>query len=110
MTSWRGTRRSTSGGRVCPASRVPPIASQNRFNREWWVDDEGFFALAMDRDKRLVRAVTSNVGHCLATAIIDTVHLHPVVGRLFATDMISKWCIHTLSPSHAFYNALSYPR
>src|SRR6185369_16092751 len=110
MTSWRGTRRSTSGGRVCPASRVPPIASQNRFNRDWWVDDEGFFALAMDRDKRLVRAVTSNVGHCLATGIIDTDHLRPVVGRLFVSDMFSGWGIRTLSSSHAFYNPLSYHR
>jgi len=64
----------------------------------------------MDRDKRLVRAVTSNVGHCLATGIIDTDHLRPVVGRLFASDMFSGWGIRTLSSSHAFYNPLSYHR
>jgi glycogen debranching enzyme len=83
---------------------------KERFNRDWWVDDEGFFALAMDRDKRPVRAVTSNVGHCLATGIIDTDHLRPVVGRLFASDMFSGWGIRTLSSSHAFYNPLSYHR
>ena len=81
-----------------------------RFNRDWWVNDESFFALAMDPDKRLVRAVTSNVGHCLATGIIDADHLRPVVGRLFAPDMFSGWGIRTLSSSHAFYNPLSYHR
>jgi glycogen debranching enzyme len=83
---------------------------KERFNRDWWVEDEGFFALAMDPDKRLVRAVTSNVGHCLATGIIDTDHLRPVVGRLFAPDMFSGWGIRTLSSSHTFYNPLSYHR
>jgi len=81
-----------------------------RFNRDWWVDAEGCFALAMDPDKRLVPAVTSNVGHCLATGIIDSDHLRPVVGRLFAPDMFSGWGIRTLSSSHAFYNPLSYHR
>ncbi|HEU5258909.1 MAG TPA: glycogen debranching N-terminal domain-containing protein [Vicinamibacterales bacterium] len=83
---------------------------KERFNRDWWIEDEGFFALAMDRDKRLVRAVTSNVGHCLATGIIDTDHLRLVVDRLFAPDMFSGWGIRTLSSSHAFYNPLSYHR
>ena len=64
----------------------------------------------MDPDKRLVRAVTSNVGHCLAAGIIDTDHLRPVGGWLFAPDMFSGWGIRTLSSSHAFYNPLSYHR
>jgi glycogen debranching enzyme len=64
----------------------------------------------MDSRKQLVRAVTSNVGHCLATGIIDADHLRPVVGRLFAPDMFSGWGIRTLSSSHAFYNPLSYHR
>ena len=83
---------------------------KERFNRDWWVDEEGFFALAMDSQKRLVRAVSSNVGHCLATGIIDADHLRPVVGRLFAPDMFSGWGVRTLTSSHRFYNPLSYHR
>ncbi|PYR64027.1 MAG: hypothetical protein DMF88_23965 [Acidobacteria bacterium] len=83
---------------------------KERFNRDWWVEEEGFFALAMDPGKRLVKAVTSNVGHCLATGIIDADYVRPVVGRLFAPDMFSGWGIRTLSSSHAFYNPLSYHR
>jgi glycogen debranching enzyme len=92
------------------AYRRSAAALKERFNRDWWVADEQFFALALDPDKRQVRAVTSNVGHCLATGIIDETHRAPVVGRMFAPDMFSGWGIRTLSSSHAFYNPLSYHR
>lgn len=83
---------------------------KTRFNRDWWMDDEGFIALAMDPDKQLVRAATSNVGHCLATGIIERRHAPAVVGRLFAPDMFSGWGIRTLSSEHRYYNPLSYHR
>ena len=85
-------------------------ALRERFNRDWWIPDEQCFAVALDPEKRLVRAVTSNVGHCLATGIIDEPHRAPAVGRLFAPDMFSGWGIRTLSSSHPFYNPLSYHR
>jgi glycogen debranching enzyme len=81
-----------------------------RFNRDWWIEPEGVFALALDPEKRPVRAVTSNVGHCLATGIVDSDHLRPVVDRLFAPDMFSGWGIRTLSSAHRYYNPLSYHR
>ena len=81
-----------------------------RFNRDWWLEPEQFFAVALDPDKRPVRAVTSNVGHCLATGIIDAEHLPAVVGRMFAPDLFSGWGVRTLSSAHAFYNPLSYHR
>jgi glycogen debranching enzyme len=85
-------------------------ALKERFNRDWWVERESCFALALDPDKRAVGAVTSNVGHCLATGIIDRDHLGPVVGRLFAPDMFSGWGIRTLSSDHAYYDPISYHR
>jgi glycogen debranching enzyme len=81
-----------------------------RFNRDWWVEQEQFFAVALDPDKRPVGAVTSNVGHCVATGIIDRDHLPAVVGRMFAPDLFSGWGVRTLSSAHAFYNPLSYHR
>jgi glycogen debranching enzyme len=81
-----------------------------RFNRDWWNADDRFFALALDPDKRQVRALTSNVGHCLATGIIDRERLPMVVGRMFAPDLFSGWGIRTLSSGHAYYDPLSYHR
>jgi glycogen debranching enzyme len=81
---------------------------KERFNRDWWMDDVGFVALAMDADKRLARSITSNVGHCLASGIISDEHIPRVVGRLFAPDMFSGWGIRTLSSAHPSYNPLAY--
>jgi glycogen debranching enzyme len=92
------------------AHRRAAASLKRRFNRDWWVDDEQCFALALDPGKRQVRAVTSNVGHCLATGIINRARLPAVVGRLFAPDMFSGWGIRTLSSAHRFYNPLSYHR
>jgi glycogen debranching enzyme len=79
-----------------------------RFNRDWWMEDEGFIALALDPDKRPARSVASNVGHCLAAGIISDEHMPRVVGRLFAPDMFSGWGIRTLSAEHPSYNPLAY--
>ena len=83
---------------------------KERFNRDWWMEQEHFFALALDPEKRPVGAVTSNVGHCLATGIIERDRLPAVVGRLFAPDMFSGWGIRTLASTHAYYDPLSYHR
>lgn len=92
------------------AYRTSADALKERFNRDWWMPDAGFIALALDPRKRQVGAITSNVGHCLATGIIDTEHLPIVVGRLFAPDMFSGWGIRTLSSAHASYDPISYHR
>jgi glycogen debranching enzyme len=81
---------------------------KQRFNRDWWMPEERFFALALDPDKRPARSITSNVGHCLTAGIIADEHVRPVVGRLFAPDMFSGWGIRTLSSRHPSYNPISY--
>jgi glycogen debranching enzyme len=86
------------------------MALKARFNRDWWVEEAGSIAFAMDPDKTLVRVGTSNVGHCVASGIIDDMHLPRVVGRLFAPDLFSGWGIRTLSSEHRFYDPLSYHR
>jgi glycogen debranching enzyme len=92
------------------AHRESAAALKARFNRDWWVEDEQFFALALDPDKQQVRAVTSNVGHCLACGIIERERLPRLVERLFAPDLFSGWGIRTLSSRHAYYDPLSYHR
>jgi glycogen debranching enzyme len=92
------------------AHRASAAALKERFNRDWWMEDEQFVALALDPEKRQVRAITSNVGHCLACGIVDRERLPALVGRMFAPDLFSGWGIRTLSTQHAFYNPLSYHR
>jgi glycogen debranching enzyme len=79
-----------------------------RFNRDWWMEEAGFVALALDPEKRPVRSIGSNAGHCLAAGIVSDEHVPPVVGRLFAPDMFSGWGIRTLSSAHPSYNPIGY--
>lgn len=83
-------------------------ALKRRFNRDFWMPEERFYGLALDPDKRLVRAATSNVGHCLASGIIARERLRDVADRLLAPDLFSGWGIRTLTTRHAAYNPLSY--
>jgi glycogen debranching enzyme len=81
---------------------------KQRFNQDWWIDDDACLALAMDPQKQPVAAVSSNIGHCIACGIVSREHLPAAVGRLFAPDMFSGWGIRTLSTTHAAYSPMSY--
>jgi glycogen debranching enzyme len=38
---------------------------RERFNRDFWMEKEGYYALALDGRKQQVRTITSNPGHGL---------------------------------------------
>lgn len=83
-------------------------ALKERFNRDFWVAEEGYIGFALDAHKRLVRGKTSNMGHCLATGIVENRKVPAVVKALFGSDMFSGWGMRTLSSGHRAYNPLSY--
>jgi glycogen debranching enzyme len=84
------------------------VALKRRFNERFWMPEERFFAFALDSEKRQVKSIVSNVGHCLATGIIERKYAPDVVRRLMAPDMFSGWGIRTLSARHPAYNPLKY--
>jgi glycogen debranching enzyme len=79
-----------------------------RFNRDFWMEDEGFVAFGLDAGKRPIRALTSNAGQCLPTGIVSKEHVPRLVRRLFASDLFSGWGIRTLSSRNPAYNPLDY--
>jgi glycogen debranching enzyme len=81
---------------------------RERFNRDFWLEDKQFYALALQRGGRPLDVVTSNPGHALWTGIIDREREEAVVDRLMADDMYSGWGIRTLATSEAGYNPLGY--
>jgi glycogen debranching enzyme len=83
---------------------------KRRFNQAFWMEDEGYFALGLDPEKRQIRSITSNPGHCIATAIVDAALVQRTAGRLFADDLFTGWGIRTLSSRHPAYNPYSYHR
>jgi glycogen debranching enzyme len=93
---------------VAARSRARAAALRTAFNRDFWLAEQGFFAMALDRDKRPVDSIGSNVGHCLWTGIVDDDKAPLVAKRLVAPDMFTGWGVRTLSASMAAYNPTSY--
>lgn len=83
---------------------------KKRFNEAFWMDDAKFVAMALDAQKRKVRSIGSNAGHCLAAGIVEEGYVRDIADRLFANDMFSGWGIRTLSDRNPAYNPYSYHR
>ena len=81
---------------------------KRRFNHDFWMADERYFAQALDASKRPVRAISSNPGHCLWMRIVDRPKSAHVARRLIARDLFSGWGVRTLSERAVNYDACSY--
>ncbi|MBD1833503.1 amylo-alpha-1,6-glucosidase [Cyanobacteria bacterium FACHB-472] len=81
---------------------------KNRFNRDFWMAEEGFCALALDGDGNQVDSITSNPGHCLNLGILLPEKAYSVAERLQAPDMFNGWGIRTLSSLSPAYNPMGY--
>ncbi|HYC60534.1 MAG TPA: glycogen debranching N-terminal domain-containing protein [Thermoanaerobaculia bacterium] len=92
------------------AKRLYREASElkKRFNETFWIEEDGFYAMALDAEKRPIRSIGSNAGHCIAAAIADASLVRRTADRLFAPDLFSGWGIRTLSSDHPRYNPYSY--
>src|ERR1700720_1312911 len=79
-----------------------------RFNEAFWDEKSGFYAYALDGEKKKVLSVVSNVGQCLWSGIIAPGRAGKVVKRLMREDMWSGWGIRTLSADHPSFNPYNY--
>ena len=78
------------------------------FNEVFWLDDRGYFALALDAQKRPVDSLASNMGHCLWTGIVDEDKAGAVAAKLLSKEMFSGFGVRTLASNMGAYNPMSY--
>jgi len=97
-------------GEKSKAGRLRQKASAmfEQFNKAFWDEETGFYAFALDGEKKKVMTVASNPGHCLWSGIVPPDRAARVVSRLLAPDMWSGWGIRTLSADHPSFNPLAY--
>jgi glycogen debranching enzyme len=81
---------------------------KREFNERFWLEDRGYYAIALDRDKRPVDAAASNMGHCLWSGIVDDDKAAAVASRLLSPEMFTGWGIRTLASDMGAYNPASY--
>jgi glycogen debranching enzyme len=80
---------------------------RRRFDDAFWCD-EGYYALALDGDRRRVDSLCSNVGHLLWSGIVPPERVPGLVDRLAGPELFSGWGVRTMSTADAAYNPLSY--
>jgi glycogen debranching enzyme len=106
-----------AGARLAAAFGDPVLAGQffeqaedvkAKFNRDFWDDRLGTFALALDGSKRKCLVKSSNPGHCLFSGIVSDEHAARVADLLLGDEMFSGWGIRTLGSGEVRYNPMSY--
>lgn len=81
---------------------------QQQFEAAFWLPEYGYYALALDGDKRPVDALASNQGHCLWTGIASAEHAAEVAEHLLSPDMFTGWGVRTLADGMGMFNPISY--
>jgi glycogen debranching enzyme len=83
-------------------------ALRERFERDFWMEDEGAYALALQKDGTQVAVVSSNPGQALWTGIAGDDRARRTGARLMRGDMFAGWGVRTLSSKADRYNPVGY--
>jgi glycogen debranching enzyme len=81
---------------------------KRRFNRDFWVSDGGYFALALDTEGKQVDVLASNNGHLLWSGIVDKAKAKSVAEHLLGPRLFSGWGVRTLAEGEGRYNPIGY--
>ena len=78
------------------------------FNRDFWIEDGQYFALALDEDGNQVDALTSNIGHLLWSGIVDKSKAKAIARHLLGGRLNSGWGVRTMAEGEGRYNPVGY--
>jgi glycogen debranching enzyme len=81
---------------------------KERFNRDFWIKDKEYYALALDPDGRQVDALASNMGHLLWSGIVPADRAKKIAEHLLGPKLFSGWGVRTLASDAARYNPVGY--
>jgi glycogen debranching enzyme len=84
------------------------VALKRRFNRDFWVPDGEYFALALDTEGNQVDALSSNIGHLLWSGIVDKSKARAVARHLMGPQLFSGWGVRTLAQGEERFNPIGY--
>jgi glycogen debranching enzyme len=92
------------------ADRLEKEAAElkRRFNRDFWVEEDRYFALALDTEGKQVDALSSNIGHLLWSGIVEAKKAKVIARHLVGPRLYSGWGIRTLAEGDGRYNPVGY--
>jgi glycogen debranching enzyme len=74
----------------------------------FWMEDAGFYGIAVDGDGQLCRPLTSNAGHLLFVGLPSPERGRRVIDHLAGAGFNTGWGIRTLARGESRYNPMSY--
>ncbi|RKF23983.1 glycogen debranching N-terminal domain-containing protein [Micromonospora globbae] len=77
---------------------------KRRFNRDFWLPEREYYALALEPDGTPVDALTSNIGHLLWSGIVDDDRAEAVAAHLVGPQLFSGWGVRTFAAGQRRYN------
>ncbi|HVL53453.1 MAG TPA: glycogen debranching N-terminal domain-containing protein [Vitreimonas sp.] len=92
------------------AARLESEADElrERFEAAFWVEDQGYYAIALDGEKRPADAIASNAGQVLWSGIASPGRARLVADRLLSPELNSGWGIRTYGAGQPGYNPIGY--
>jgi glycogen debranching enzyme len=76
--------------------------------RRFWMEDQGFYGIAIDGAGELCRVKTSNPGHLLFCGLPSPDRARKVTRQLLSARFDSGWGVRTLATGEARFNPMSY--
>jgi glycogen debranching enzyme len=93
---------------MADACRERAVALRAAIERQFWVPEINFYAIAIDGDGTPCKVRASNAGHLLFCAVPSTERALAVSAQLLSNGCSSGWGIRTLADGQARYNPMSY--
>jgi glycogen debranching enzyme len=92
------------------ASQLEKQAAElkRRFNRDFWIAEREYFALALDSDGKQVDALSSNIGHLLWSGIVEKPKAKAIARHLLGPRLFSGWGVRTLAEGEGRFNPIGY--
>ena len=103
-----GLARALGEGERAARLQEQAEALRSRYQSQFWCEELGCYAIALDGTKQPCRVATSNAGHALWTGIASAAHAARMAGRFVEPDFFSGWGIRTVARGSARYNPMSY--
>ncbi|WP_184720196.1 amylo-alpha-1,6-glucosidase [Caulobacter sp.] len=74
----------------------------------FWMDDRGYYGIAVDGQGQLCRTLSSNPGHLLFCGLVSPERARKVTDQLLSASFNSGWGLRTLATGEARFNPISY--
>jgi glycogen debranching enzyme len=81
---------------------------RKRFEDAYWMSDRRSLAVAIQKDGKPAKSLTSNAGQALWSGVVSQQHAEAVAKTLMNEAMYSGWGVRTLAQGEAAYNPIDY--